>query len=757
MKLIHALVVAFALSGAVLAQTNPVPLIYQPLLPTTAQPGSSKFTLTVNGTGFGSGALVTWNGKTRVTSYISSSQIQAQITADDVAKAGTASINVLNPKPGGGISNTIFFPIQTPAPVAAVAKVPGFFNKSGVSVAADFNNDGFLDLVVGAQNNDGFFVDAYYGNGDGTFQKVFPNHAVLPSYLMIAGDFNKTQFLDIADLDGIGNTAILSNYSGSFFLPHYAFRSTSPSKNSPSGGLATADFNADGKLDLVAAGYKGIGPANADVYLGNGDGTFGSALHLVKAYTDMLGNPAVGDFNGDGKLDLALPTGAVAVFLGNGDGTFQTAQAYDTAYPATAASVADVNGDGKLDIVTDGGVLLGNGDGTFSTGAGFNVCSNGCPISNPLLGDFNGDGKLDVVIGFWLLLGNGDGTFQTPIRLATDSASTVVMGDFNGDGKLDLVGTVLYLQVPMILNPASLGFGNQKVGTKSKPQEVTALNDGASPLSIEAVNIAGKNPNDFSQSNNCPTSLPVGSKCKITVVFEPTAGGPREATLQVNYKGVGSPQTVALKGTGAVSTVTLKPSKLEFALQLVGTHSSPQTATLTNTGTVQVNISNITTSGPFNQNNNCPSSLPVNSSCQINVTFSPVGPGHASGKLSVTDDAEGSPQMVALSGIGTVVTISPLSINFGNQKVGTHGSPAPVKVKNVGKNAIKIDQITFEGEDPGDFSQTSNCGHSLGGGKSCTIRVTFTPQGKGNRSASLEVFDNGGGSPQTVALTGTGT
>jgi len=249
----------------------------------------------------------------------------------------------------------------------------------------------------------------------------------------------------------------------------------------------------------------------------------------------------------------------------------------------------------------------------------------------------------------------------------------------------------------------------------------------------------------------------VGSSCNIGVIFDPKAGGPRAATLNLNYQGFGSPQTVALSGTGAVSTVTLKPANIKFALQLVGTTSSPQTATLTNTGTVAVNISNIATTGAFSQTNNCPPSLPVDSDCQIQVQFTPVTQGLATGSLSVTDDAQGSPQKVVLSGSATVVTISPLDINFGNQAVGTHSSPVPVQVKNVGKSSIKIDEITIKGADPGDFSQTNNCGHSMSGGASCTIQVTFTPQAKGKRSATLEVIDNGGGSPQKVALTGTGT
>jgi hypothetical protein len=477
-----------------------------------------------------------------------------------------------------------------------------------------------------------------------------------------------------------------------------------------------------------------------------------------------VGVPAIGDFNGDGKLDLAVVDGRdVQVFLGNGDGTFQSEVTYSTAYGGLSAVTADVNGDGKLDIITDGvSVLLGNGDGTFTSFGGVSIGRNGFTAINVNLGDFNGDGKLDLAVysslngAIDILLGNGNGTFQNPIPVATDKyLSSLVMGDFNGDGKLDLVGQSLYLQTPINVSPSSLNFGTQNVGTKSPPQNVTVLNNGSSTLTI-SVGIGGNDPNDFSQNNNC-TSLPIGGQCTIMAAFDPTAGGPRSAQLNVSYPGFGSPQSVSLIGVGAISTVTLTPSSLKFNVQLLGTTSPAQTATLTNTGTVAVNISNISTTAAFTQTNNCPASVAVGGSCQIQVEFAPIVKGLAAGTLAVTDSAQGSPQTVALSGIGTEVQLSATGVNFGNQNVGTKSAPAPIKLTNVGTTALSISQIAIKGLDPGDFSRTSNCGNSVPAGGNCTIKVTFAPKAKGPRAASLRIYDNGGGRPQKVALSGKGT
>ncbi len=230
------------------------------------------------------------------------------------------------------------------------------------------------------------------------------------------------------------------------------------------------------------------------------------------------------------------------------------------------------------------------------------------------------------------------------------------------------------------------------------------------------------------------------------------------AALSVSYVGAASPQTVGLTGTGLTPpVVSLLPAGLRFATQLVGTTSTAQTATLTNTGSQAVAISSITASGAFSETNNCPSSLSTSASCQIQVTFQPTAAGVSTGTLTVTDNAAKSPQKVALAGMGTVITISPVAVNFGDEAVGSMSSVAQITLSNLGASAVSIGAIGLTGTNPGDFKTANNCGKSVAANGSCIIKVAFKPTATGARSASVSITDNGGGSPQTVALTGIGT
>ncbi len=744
--------VAILASALASAQVNPVPFVNQPLIPDAVPPGQAAFTLTVNGTGFVPHSTVYWNGSARATEIISSAQLEAKITAEDVANAATASITVVNPGPGGGTSNIVFFPVREPTSLAAFSNTSAF-SGANVSIAGDFNNDGKLDVAVGvAGNNGGGQIDIYLGKGDGKFSGPVRTNSATPVAELLAADFNRDGKLDLAVGDGLGNITIFLNTGGGHLEQSQVFDSYD--------ALAAADFNGDGKPDLIVNSYNsGSNEWSMSICLGNGDGTFGSPQLIV---SELYYSPAVGDFNGDGNLDLAIPDGnQVSVYLGNGDGTFTYGSVYSATYAGYSAVAADLNGDGNLDIITSGvSVLLGKGDGTFTSDGGVELYPG--DVGNVSLGDFNGDGKLDAAVpsGYLnLLLGNGDGSFQSPLQFVNATyPDTISVGDFNNDGSLDLVGDAsLFLQSPALMAPSSLAFGEIDVGNSSQPQTDTLTNVSNGALDITKIGIDGADPSDFTQTNNCPASLPTNKSCRIQVTFSPTAAGNRAASLYVDYKGSGSPQTVPLSGTGVELSVSLTPSGLTFALQKVNTTSPPQTATLTNTGSQAVSISSISTANPFAETNNCPSSLNPNDSCQIQVTFTPIGGGRAKGTLYVYDDAQGSPQTVALSGVGAAMELTPHSVNFGNQKVGTKSSPFPVKLINEGATSVSISKIDITGTDPGDFSQTNNCGKSVPAHGSCYIKVAFKPTAKGHRSATLEVNDNGGGSPQKVVLAGTGT
>jgi hypothetical protein len=208
--------------------------------------------------------------------------------------------------------------------------------------------------------------------------------------------------------------------------------------------VAVGDFNGDGRPDLAVANQVGN---SVSVLLGNGDGSFQTARNFAAGDTPK--SVVIGDFNNDGKLDLAVAnivSNTVSVLLGNGDGTFQTPQTFATGFFPFSVAVGDFNGDGKPDLAVANetgssvSVLLGNGDGTFQTPQNYFV---GFAADSVAVGDFNGDGKPDLAVsgnGVSVLLGNGDGTFQTPQNYGAGggTALSVAVSDLNGDGKSDL-------------------------------------------------------------------------------------------------------------------------------------------------------------------------------------------------------------------------------------------------------------------------------------------------------------------------------
>ena len=304
--------------------------------------------------------------------------------------------------------------------------------------------------------------------------------------------------------------------------------------------------------------------------------------------------------------------------------------------------------------------------------------------------------------------------------------------------------------------PLALNFASEPIGAASGPQNTVFTNSGTTALAITSVTIVGANKGDFSQNNNCPASLGVGDFCTIAVTFTPTAAGARNASVSIADAAPNSPQTVALSATGTQSVVTLSPSSLNFSYQTVGITSQPQTVMLSTDGTL--NISSIVATAPFAQTNNCATVLPPGGSCLINVTFTPTSVGPQNGTLTISDSGQGSPQIVPLSGTGAqpAATISPPSLNFGIQTLGTTSSSQGATLSNTSQVPLVITSIQIIGADSGDFAQSNNCPLSLPPQSACGISVTFTPLLIGPRTAKLQVTDKAAGSPQTVLLSGVG-
>lgn len=506
----------------------------------------------------------------------------------------------------------------------------------------------------------------------------------------------------------------LGNGDGTFKPPVFYSGGLDP------GSIVAVDFRGNGLLDLAVGGANGIG-----ILLGNGDGTFG----FVTQYPISNGASfvAAGDFNNDHRPDLVFTSfGNIGVMFGNGDGTFQSPIMFSPPHTPSSLGVGDFNRDGKLDLAIGeqfGGssqvqIYLGDGAGGFKLGETYPVGVEPVSIATA---DFRRSGKLDLAIACFgsgaisVLLGNGDGTFEQAVSYQSPGgANWVTVGDLNGDGKLDLA------------------LANFSIFT--------------SPPTTEVSVFLGNGDGTFRAAKNYPSG---GENAFIAIGdFNNDKKPDLVVADSFNY------DALVLLNTGVASFSPTTP--LVYAPQQLRTESAAQTVTLTNSGIAPLTISSVTVQGQFKVSDNCGKGLKADAKCTISVRSLPTTEGALTGTVTIRDSASSKPQVIELSGAGTVVQSAPTTLSFGTQAVHTKSAPQLVELTNTGSAALTISGVYMENNDWTSFSQTNTCGSSVPAGGKCTLTVTFDPTKKGPLKADLDVYDSGGGTFQRVGLSGTG-
>ena len=564
---------------------------------------------------------------------------------------------------------------------AAVPYASGGFAGRGI-VATDVNGDGKLDVVMAESCIDNYncisgAASVFVGKGDGTLLAALNyNPGAWYSISVAAADVNGDGKLDLLLADQCNSISNCTNGAASVLLGNGdgtfqpAIVYNLGGENSTA--IAVGDVNGDGYPDLIIGNQcqnnNDCSSGSVSVMQGNGDGTFQSATDYPSGGLYVY-SIAVGDVNGDGKLDIVLgnecadancSNGSVSVLLNNGDGTFSAPAAFASGgLYAFSVSVADVNGDGKADVVianqcsdnncTTGntGVLLSNGDGTFQPVVTYP--SGGLYSFASAIRDVNGDGKPDLVVAnqcsdqnctggvISTLLGNGDGTFQSAVSNSVPvlgGLQTIVLGDFNGDHKLDIAapaGDVLLLGNGdgTFQTPIALG---------GRGQGITAGDfngDGRPDLAVGAVTVLLNTSSGFV----LPTTTTIVSSANpsafgTSVTFTATVAsqsGTSTGTVTFNDGSTTRGQVTLNNGTASYSTASLT----------IGSHSI--TASYSGdsgfTASVSTAVSQSVQRADSATSLNAPANANVNQNVTLTATVTPATSGAPTGAVTFFDGA----------------------------------------------------------------------------------------------------------------------
>ncbi|MDQ2769052.1 MAG: FG-GAP-like repeat-containing protein [Bacteroidota bacterium] len=499
--------------------------------------------------------------------------------------AATASTNVTNFKPGETVSVSVPATVLGAGGLTATKQVYQFTTTVGGTgrgnflpgstlavtsisdvVAADFNNDGIMDL---ADNGGG--LEVRFGTGGGSYGAATAITGFAAGDLrgLTAGDLNNDGFLDLVVARNTGPIGVLQNNGAGGFtaLADAASNGTSPRKP------ALGDIDGDGDLDMLVALSSGTGPVG--VYFNNGSGGFTAPISVSGSANSSY--VALGDVDNDGDLDFAVTdynNARVVVRLNNGSGGFGAGSNVAVGTNPNAVVLADVNGDGALDILTSNigvavlSVSLNNNDGSgsFAPSVAYTLPATSAGLA---VGDVDADGDLDVVTGsnqnsnpgFYLVLNSGSGTFGTASSIgASDKMYYLALADLDNDGDLDLTGAAgngssLFVRLNQVLAPTITSI-SPTPGVRGEAVTVTGTNLG----SVTSVSVNGVAANAASFVNNTATSLtfrvPATAGASGTTSVT-TAGGPASTATFTTVVATPPGNALAFDGVDDYATGTM--------------------------------------------------------------------------------------------------------------------------------------------------------------------------------------------------------
>jgi len=359
----------------------------------------------------------------------------------------------------------------------------------------------------------------------------------------------------------------------------------------------------------------------------------------------------------------------------------------------------------------------------------------------------------------------------TPAATGARTASLAIAHSAGGTAAVSLTGQGNATAQPgLALDTLALDLGAQGLATTGAARTATVTNNGQADLKIGQVSASGTNAADIVLGGTCSAGATVApaASCSVTVALKPAALGPRSASVSIASNAPGGTATLSVGGVGIAlpaPELTLSQPAIGFGLVSMGTTSIARSVTLSNTGSAALLINGIqSSSAEFKASHDCAASLAPGDGCKLSVTYAPASE-NASETVVITSNAFSSPNSVVLTGLGSSATLPVLAwqggtnaLAFAATEVGKTATGAPLTLVNNGPGSATVSAIGTSGAQADAFSVgggTCLGGISLAVGASCTVVVSFVPDGAGARSAVLLVATSGS-NPPDVALSGSG-